>query len=114
MTVCNATVGNLSSLLLGRLELRHGWGRKGNVEGRGQDGHSLGGCVGKPEQSDHVSKPGGLAEPGQALPWGGGERVCSQSSGCRCLPGLVFSQLLRKFYIPGRHRDPERSVTGWL
>lgn len=73
MTVCNATAGNLSSLLLGRLELRRGWGRKGNGGGRGQDGHFLGGRVGKPEQSNHLSEPRGSAEPGRALPWVGGK-----------------------------------------
>lgn len=100
MTVCNATVGNLSSLLPGRLELPRGRGRKGNAEGRGQDRTGTRwGYVGKREESDRVSEPGGSAEPGRASPRGGkgGAGVCLGSvlAGCsRSFTSLAGTEML--------------------
>jgi len=95
MTVCNATVGHLSSLLPGRLELRRGRGRRGNAEGRGQDGHSLGGTRGNRSRESL----GARQSPARICL--GGSKAAQPGSGCWCLPGLPFTQLLPKFYIPG-------------
>lgn len=109
MTVCNATAGNLSSLLLGRLELWRGWGGKGVWGGESGMGTRWGDAWRSWSRATAWVSPGARQSPAK-LRLGGRER----GSGCRRLPRLMFSQLLWKFYVPGWHGDPELSITGQL